>query len=163
MQSVLDIKTLVFILVWLPLLSSAANADEPLTLIGTIVKWRYPEANIGKSEMADAATIDINQNRTVPSTILKTTMTTPDSVEKVVEFYRELFARNAANDSKLGLMPASGRSVIFCDESEDRPFAFHTIVVNSENVSTTLVITRAQGETSTHITWKQYVKHDIGG
>jgi hypothetical protein len=36
---------------------SSLNAaeDEPILLLGTIVKWRYPEAKIGGAEMSDAA------------------------------------------------------------------------------------------------------------
>ncbi len=39
-----------------------ASAEEPITLIGTMVKWRYPNAEIGKSEMSDAATIAADGN-----------------------------------------------------------------------------------------------------
>lgn len=144
-------------------MSSATCADEPITLIGTIVKWRYPEAEIGNAEMSDAATIDAKGDRTVPSTLLKTTMVTGDSVDKVVAFYRDLLTRNAANDEKLGIESQVGRSVVFSDESEGRPFAFHTIVVNSANSSTTLIITRGNDEEKTHITWKQYLKHEVRG
>ncbi len=136
------------------------SADEPVTLIGTIVKWRYPDAEIGKSEMSDAATIDANGNRTVPSTLLKTSMVTGDSMDKVLAFYRDLLTRNPTNDGRLGIEPNVGRSVVFSDESEGRPFAFHTIVVNSANSSTTLIITRGKDEKLTHITWKQYLKHE---
>lgn len=139
-----------------------AFADEPVTLIGTIVKWRYPEADIGKSEMSDAATIDAQKNRTVPSSLLKTTMTTPASVEKVVAFYRDLLTRNSTNDEKLGIGPDVGRSVVFSDDSEGHSLSLHTIVVNSANSSTTLIITRAQGDEKTRITWKQYLRHEVG-
>ena len=138
-----------------------ARADEPTTLIGTIVKWRYPDAEIGKSEMADAATIAADGNRTVPSSVLKTTMVTADSVDQVLEFYRELLTRNPEHDERLGIRPRVGRSVIFSDESQTRSFAFHTIFVNSDKVSTILIITRGEGEEETHITWKQYVKHSV--
>lgn len=153
---------------WLSLIcvmvvSNATSADEPVTLIGTIVKWRYPEAEIGNAEMSDAATVAADGNRTVPSTLLKTTMVTGDSVDKVVAFYRELLTRNVANDEKLGIESKVGRSVVFSDESEGRRFAFHTIVVNSANSSTTIIITRGEGEEKTHITWKQYLKHEVGG
>ena len=140
----------------------SASAGEPVTLIGTIVKWRYPDAEIGKAEMTDAATIDADGNRTVPSTMLKTTMVTRDSIDKVLVFYRDLLTRNRTNDGKLGTGPNVGRSVVFGDESEGRPFAFHTIVVNSANSSTTLIITRGKDEEQTHITWKQYLKHEVG-
>jgi hypothetical protein len=144
-------------------LSATASAEEPVALIGTIVKWRYPDAEIGQSEMSDVATIDADGNRTAPSTLLKTTMATGDSVDKVLAFYRELLKRNPTNDGKLGIRPDIGRSVVFSDESEGRPFAFHTILVNSADSSTTLIITRGKGEQQTRITWKQYLKHEVGG
>ena len=127
------------------------------------MKWRYPDAEIGKSEMSDAATIDASGKRTAPSTVLTTTMVTRDSVDKVLAFYRDLLTRNPTNDRKLGLAPQVGRSVVFSDESDGRPFAFHTIVVNSANTSTTLIITRGDDEEHTRITWKQYLKHEVGG
>lgn len=135
---------------------------ESVTLMGTIVKWQYPDAVIGKSEMSDAATISADGQRTLPSSMLKSTMVTGDSVDKVLAFYRNLLTRNAVNDSKLGMEPKVGRSVVFSDESEGRPFAFHTIVVNSAKSSTTLIITRGKDEVQTHITWKQYLKHQEG-
>lgn len=138
-------------------------ADEPVLLIGTIVKWQYPDAEIGKAEVSDAATIDVEGKRTVPSSMMKSTMTTRDTVDKVLAFYRNLLTRNQTNDNKLGIKPQTGRSVVFSDESEGRPFAFHTIVVNSANTSTTLMITRGDNEERTHITWKQYMRHEIGG
>lgn len=137
---------------------TSASADEMVTLIGTIVKWRYPDAQIGKSQMSDGATIDAEGNRTVPSSILKTTMTTEDSVEKVVAFYRELLTRHPEHDRQLGIASETGRSVIFSDESEGRPFAFHTILVNSAQRSTTLIITRGENEETTQITWMQYLR-----
>jgi len=94
-------------------LSITASADEPVTLMGTIVKWRYPNAEIGKSQMSDAATIDADGRRAVPSTVLETTMATGDSVDKVVAFYRELLTRNQTNDDKLGIGRQVGRSVVF--------------------------------------------------
>ncbi len=139
-----------------------ASAEEPVLLIGTVLKWRYPEAEIGPSSMSDGETIAADGNRTAPSSVLTTTMTTRDSVEKVVAFYRELLTRNPVNDKKLGIAPTVGRSVLFSDESDGRPFALRTILVNSANSSTTLVISRGKDEEATHITWKQYVTHDLG-
>lgn len=157
------LSKLPFALFCAAVLSITASADEPVTLIGTIVKWRYPDAEIGKSEMSDAATIDADGKRTVPSTLLKTTMVTGDSVDKVLAFYRDLLTRNPTNDGKLGIGPQVGRSVVFSDESDGRPFAFHTIAVNVANASTILIITRGDDEELTRITWKQYLKHEVGG
>ena len=116
-------------------MSVTASADEPVLLIGTIVKWRYPDAVIGKSEMSDAATIDASGKRTVPSTVLRTTMVTRDPVGKVLGFYRDLLTRNPANDSKLGIAPQGGRSVVFSDESDGRPFGLLSNVVFEESCS----------------------------
>ena len=139
-------------------LSITVSADEPVTLIGTIVKWRYPDAEITKSEMSDGATIGADKKRTVSSSLLKTTLVTPDSVEKVLRFYRELLTRNPKNDSTLGIEPQIGQSIVFSDESDERPFAFHTIVVNTAKASTTIIVTRGINEEFTYITWKQYLK-----
>lgn len=163
MRPIRSIMTLLLIFSCAIVISHSAFAAEPVTLIGTIVKWRYPDAEIGKSEMSDGATISAEGNRTIPSSVLKTTMVTTDSVDKVLAFYRDLLTRNPANDEKLGIGPLVGRSVVFSNESDGRPFAFHTIVVNSTNTSTTLIITRGKDEEQSRITWKQYIKHDIGG
>ena len=163
MQRIYPVMLLSLVLSCATVMSVTASADEPVTLIGTIVKWRYPDAEIGKSEMSDAATIDADGKRTVPSCVLKTTMVTRDSVDKVLAFYRDLLTRNPKNDSKLGIEPKVGRSVVFSDESDGRPFAFHTIAVNSANSSTTLIITRGDDEKHTRITWKQYLKLEVGG
>ena len=155
--------TLFFTLSFATVICHTAYAEQPVTLIGTIVKWRYPDAEIGQSEMSDGATIASDGKRTIPSSVLKTTMVTTDSVEDVLEFYRDLLTRNQTNDQKLGIGPLVGRSVVFSDESNGRPFAFHTILVNSENTSTTLIVTRGVDERQTRITWKQYLKHEVGG
>ncbi|QDT74548.1 hypothetical protein [Lacipirellula limnantheis] len=139
-----------------------ASADEPVSLMDTVEKWRYPDAEIANSRMSDAATIGADGARTVPSVILSTTMSTSDSVEKVLKYYRELLTRNPENDKKLGVDPNVGRSVVFSDESDGREFAFHTIVINTANSSTSLIVTRAQNEERTRITWKQYLKSEIG-
>jgi len=140
----------------------AATDDEPVTLLGTIVKWQYPESKIDGAEMADAATVDASGKRTVPSVMLKTTMTTNDSVEEVLKFYRTLLNRDPKVDDKLGVKSDAGRSVMFSDESDGRPFAFHTIIVNTSTASTTLIVTRGADENETRITWKRYSRHEIG-
>jgi hypothetical protein len=163
MQGIFPVMLLSIGLSCATVISVTASADEPVTLIGTVAKWRYPDAEIGKSEMSDAATIDADGKRTVPSSVLKTTMMTHDSVDKVLAFYRDLLTRNPKNDSDLGIEPQVGRSVVFSDESDGCPFAFHVITVNSANSSTTLIITRGDDEEHSRITWKQYLKHEVGG
>lgn len=143
--------------------SFAVDDSEPVTLLGTIVKWQYPKSKINGATMSDAATMDASEKRTVPSTMLKTTMTTEDSVEDVLNFYQELLKRDPKTDDKLGDKAEAGRSVIFSDESDGRPFAFHTISVNTSTASTTLIITRGADETETRITWKRYLQLKTGG
>ena len=150
-------------LLGLMVLGGNVSAEEPILLIGTIVKWRYPEASLGQSQMSDAATVNSQDDRTVPSVLLKTTMTTPDSVEKVLAFYQKRLTRSSENDKTLGITPDTGRSVLFSDESEGRPFAFHTITVNDSDTSTLIIITRGTDEKLTHITWKRYVRLKVDG
>ena len=143
--------------------SFADDNDQSVTLIGTIVKWQYPESKIQGAQMGDAATMDSSNNRTTPSIMLKTTMTTKDSVDEVLGFYKTLLKRDAKVDDKLGDKAETGRSVIFSDESADRPFEFHTITVNTSSASTTIIITRGADETETRITWKRYLRIKVGG
>jgi len=51
---------------------------------------------------------------------------------------------------------AAGRSVMFHDDSQDRPMGIHIILVNSEKSSTTLVISRAKTKSEMHIAWAHY-------
>ena len=156
-------RTYLFTLILLALLcatclSVKASARDSIVLVGTAAKWRYPDAELNQTSMSDASLFDAQEKRTRSASLLKTTFTTGDSVDKVLAFYRELLTRNPTNDEKLEIGPQNGRSVVFNDESEGRPFAFHTIVVNTADTSTTLIITRHNDENLTHITWKHYVK-----
>lgn len=144
-------------------LAIAVTDDQPVTLLGTIAKWQYPDSNISGAEVSDAGTVDANGKRTVASVVFKTTMTTQDSVEDVLKFYRTLLTRDPKGDDNLGDKSEAGRSVTFSDESDGRPFAFHTILVNTSAASTTLIVTRGVDENETRITWKRYSRHQIGG
>ena len=141
----------------------AMSPDEPVMLLGTIVKWQYPDSKINGAEMSDAATVDASGKRTVPSVLLKTTMTTKDTVEDILMFYRTLLTRDLKFNDKLGAEQNTSRSVIFNDESNGCSFAFHTIIVNTSKTSTTIIVTRGTEENETRITWKQYLRLEIGG
>ncbi len=135
-----------------------AGGDEPVTLMGTISQWNYPKSKLHGAEMSDAATVDSDGKRTDQSFVCKTTMTTDDSVEKVIAFYKAKLApdKNADDQTKAELK--GGRSVLVSDDSEGRPFSLHTILVNTAKTSTTLIVSRGDGETKTHIVWKHYVR-----
>ena len=149
-------------LLLLSLFPTVAHAtDQPKTLLTRIAEWQYPGADLSKSTMGDAATVDQDGNRTVPSVHCKTVLTTDDPIDKVVKYYKDKLTKKA--DLKPGAKtdsnaPATGRSVTFHSDVSGRPVAIHIISVNSGHVSTTLVISRAQSESQTHIAWSQYEK-----
>lgn len=107
----------------------------------------------------DSSTINAEGDRTVPSSVLKSTMQTADPIENVFVFYRRLLTRTLDNDVARGLKADVGRSVSFSDESEGRPFAFHVISVNSGGASTTLIVTRGENVEQARITWRRYLRH----
>ena len=140
-------------------LGSTLESADPKgsTLIGTIVDWRYPDAEIdgkGHTKMSDAATMR-GGVRTLVSTRKETIMTTPDSFEKVVAFYSDKFGISE-DDSKRVDAPKGSQSVFAQDDSKDRPFSLRVISVNRDDTATTMVISRAKDEPLTHIAWSQY-------
>jgi hypothetical protein len=137
--------------------TSLIVAAEPQSLLQKIAEWQYPGSAIHQSEASDAATIDEKGERTVPSIVSKTVMTTDAPVEKVLEYYKaKLSPSPKAAEGKPKPSKAAGRSVVFSDDSEGRPLALHTILINTDDTSTTLIITRGKNESKTHIIWKQY-------
>jgi hypothetical protein len=133
------------------------GAAEPQSLLQRIAGWQYPGSAIQASEMSDAATIDEKGDRTVPSIVCKTVMTTEEPIEKVVEYYRTKLATSPkADGGKPKPSKAPGRSVVFSDDSEGRPLALHTVLINTSDTSTTLIISRGKDEMKTFIVWKQY-------
>ena len=139
-----------------PRTASSAPA-EPQSLLQTIAEWQFPGSALTASQASDGATIDVGGNRTMPSSVCKTVMTTDAPVEKVLEFYRaKLSPKTRADGGKAEPADATGRSVVFSDDSDGRPFALHTVIINTNDTSTTLVISRGKDEARTHIAWKQY-------
>jgi len=139
-------------------LSGRVVADESISLMKTISKWSYPECSMNGAVMSDGATMDGRGNRTVPSIVCKTMMTTEDSVQKVVSFYKGKLTPEKDAEDKEGVERKEGRSVVISDDSEGRPFVLQTILVNTSTTSTTLIISRAAGEDKTHIHWKHYMR-----
>ena len=144
------------VIAWLSSTLESAN-PKGTPLVGTIVNWRYPDAEIngdGKTKVSDAATMR-GGVRTLPSTRMETIMTTPDSFEKVVAFYTEKFGISE-DDAKKVDAPEGGQSVFAQDDSQDRPLSLQVISVNRDDTATTIVISRAKDENLTHIAWSQY-------
>jgi hypothetical protein len=137
--------------------TESESPAEGKTLIGTIVNCRYPDAEIdgdGRTSMSDGATMR-GGGRTRVSTRLQTVMTTPDSFEKVVEFYVKKFGVTEDDTQRVDA-PAGGQSVFSQDDSKDRPLSLRVISVNRDDTATTIVISRSPDEKLTHIAWSQY-------
>ncbi|KAA5541397.1 hypothetical protein FYK55_17670 [Roseiconus nitratireducens] len=147
--------TLAFVFI----MNAPLPAAEPLTLMGTLQPWLYPKATMDGAEMSDAETIDVQGNRTRPSVRCKTIMKTPDGAEKVLEFYREKLKSQPDGkpvaDDKLANW-TGGRSVTYHEGEDDRSVKVYVILVNQENATTSLVISRGEDEDQTHIQWTHY-------
>ncbi|HIE99233.1 MAG TPA: hypothetical protein EYG03_06990 [Planctomycetes bacterium] len=139
---------------------SAVQADNrPKSLLTTVAEWQYPGAKMNGASVSDGATINQQGDRTVQSVHRKTVLTTADSVDKVVDYYKSKLNQKATpkKESQTGTGP-SGRSVTFHSDSGERPVVIHVISINTDHTSTTLVISRAKAESETHIAWSQYEK-----
>ena len=141
--------------------SPMSYADESQSLMTRIAEWQYPDSKLNGATMSDAATLNGNGERTIPSIQCKTVMTTTDPITKVVEYYRAKLEPDSAPDkskpiNKLAIDTA--QSVTFHDDFENRPLAIYMILVNGDKTSTTLVISRGEAESETHIAWTQYAK-----
>ena len=158
------LTAVVLILGWCLTPISPSAAAEQLTLLGTIAEWQYPDSKLHGAEMADGETVDASGKRTTQSIVCKTVMTTDAPIEKVVKFYKmKLKPAPVADGDEPKPGADTGRSVMFSDDSDGRPFAMHTVMVNTSNTSTAIVITRGKGESKTHIAWKHYRRIKTGG
>jgi hypothetical protein len=117
------------------------------SLLKTIEGWKYPG-----SKIADGAEVSDGGFAGILSTKSETVLTTPDPVEKVVAYYSERFADAKKHEPG---------SIALQDDSKDRPVALQILVVHTTDTSTTLVISRAQGEKETHIAWSQFWHKDV--
>lgn len=145
------------------------EAEEPKTLLTMVAEWQYPGSKMKDgATMSDAATVNRAGERTVPSTFCTTVLTTKDPLDKIVEYYKaKLKQVDAADPVKRedkakaddNAASKSGRSVMFHADSQGRPVGIQIIVVNTDKTSTTLVISRAEKESETHIAWTHYIRH----
>ena len=149
-----------FTLTALALISSLAPTlafAEQLSLMQMIAQWQFPGSSMNGAEMSDGATIGADGKRTTRSIVCKTVMTTDAAIDKVLEYYKTKLTPGKVDGNDEAEMPEGvGRSVVFSDDSDGRPFALHTVFVNTADTSTTLVITRGKGESKTYIGWKHY-------
>ena len=133
----------------------AAQADKPeqgKSLLQTLAEWKYPDSTmLGGASMSDGGNPDVQ------SVKCKAILTTTDPIDKVIAFYSEKFnAKQAvAGDD---IKDSDAKSVSTQDDSHGRPVTLRVFVVNKARTSTTLVISRAEGEEETHIAWLHYIR-----
>ncbi len=134
-------------------LAADPPSEKNVTLLGMLSEWQYPGSKFNGAESSDAAVSDISSIKS------KAVLTTPDSAEKVVAFYLEKLKVDSTGKNlgeKDGERITTKRSVSIQDNSNDRPLKLTIIAINETGSSTTLVISRAEGEETTHIAWSNF-------
>jgi hypothetical protein len=135
---------------------SPPNGQKQITLMQTLEEWKYPDSKLhGGASMGDGG------NRLLPSIKCRAILTTPDPIEKVVDFYSKKLntpPETISPSTKAEDMVPDGKSVSIQDDSQGRGLALRVIVVHKADTSTTLVISRAKDEKETHIAWSHYIR-----
>jgi hypothetical protein len=124
------------------ILAPARATQESVSLLQTLELWKYPG-----STMLEGASMSDAGNPDIQDVICKAVLTTPDAFDDVVRFYE----KKAAD-------VAQPRAVIGQNDSKDRPIALRIFNVHRTATTTTLVISRGEGEKATHIAWSHYMK-----
>jgi hypothetical protein len=134
-------------------LASDPPLKKNITLMGMLSEWQYPGSKFNGAESSDAAVTGISSIKS------KAVLTTPDSAEKVVAFYRQKLKVDSAGKNygeKEGERITTKRAVSVQDNSAGRPLKLYIIAINEAGSSTTLVVSRAEGEETTHIAWSNF-------
>jgi hypothetical protein len=144
-------------------LASSPPPDTPprrITLLGTLADWSYPG-----SKMRDGASMSDGGNPLLQSVKCQAVLTTPDSFEKVVEYYANKLETRPASQTREStgdLKLAEGKSVSSQNDTRDHRVKLRILVVHKAHTSTTLVISRSEGESETHIAWSHYIRLEGG-
>jgi hypothetical protein len=137
-----------------PAQATKANPPTGMTLLGILSEWKYPGSNmLGGASMSDGG------NPLVWDVRCKAILTTADPIEKVARFYSEKLGASTApgvQNAGAEVKEADAKAVSIQDDSDGRPVTLRVIVVSKTNTTTTLVISRAENETETHIAWSHY-------
>lgn len=126
---------------------------KQITLLSMLSEWQYPDSTFGGANMSDAGVADISSIK------CKAALTTPDSAEKVLAYYQKLLNVDASGNNlgrQGGERVKTNRSVSIQDNSDGRPLKLYIIAINEKNLSINLVISRSDGEDTTHIAWSNY-------
>lgn len=134
-------------------LANDPSSENRVTLLGMLSEWQYPDSKFHGAESSDAAVSDISSIKS------KAVLTTPDAAEKVVAFYRQKLKVDTAGKNlgeKEGERLTTKRSVTIQDNSNGRTLKLFIIAINETGSSTTLVVSRSEGEETTHIAWSNF-------
>jgi len=126
---------------------------QTVTLLGMLSEWSYPDSKFNGTEMSDGGVKDIYSIK------CKAVLTTSDPAEKVFDFYLKQLKVDSSGKNlveKDGERIKTERAVTVQDDSIGRPLKLYVISVNEIDWSTTLVISRAEGEETTHIAWSNF-------
>ncbi len=152
-KQVLSMSMLVVVsLVGCVALAEDAPAKEQVTLLGMLLPWQYPDSKFHGAQMSDAGVKDISSVKS------KAILTTPDSVEKVMDFYQKKLHVNAEGknlDEQQGDRITTDQSVLIQDASGEHS-KLYVIAVNGTKTSMTIVVSRAEGDEMTRIAWSNY-------
>jgi hypothetical protein len=127
--------------------------QERVTLMTMLNQWQYPDAEFHGAQGSDAAVTGISSIK------CHAVLTTPDAVEKVVAFYQQKLNVDSSGTNlgqKDGERITTSRAISIQNDSADRPLKLTIISINEKNMSTTLVISRSEGEAATHIAWSNF-------
>ncbi len=125
-----------------------------ITLMTELSRWLYPDA-----KMVDGATMADGGHPDFQSVQCSSILATSDPIEKVVDFYKKKLEKTPENSDAKGLKSLMDRkSVASQDDSAGRPVKLRVLVVHGTNTTTTLVISRAEGESQTHIAWTHFIR-----
>lgn len=136
------------------------RAEEPVPkesvlLMSMLSEWLYPGCKFHGAESSDAAVADVSSIKN------QALLTTSDTVEQVMTFYQvklnvDATGKNLGDEG--GRRTTTKRSVLIQNVSKGRPLELYIIDINEPDASTTLTISRGDGEKTTHITWSNYRK-----
>ena len=128
-------------------------AEKSVTLLGMLSEWQYPGSKFNGAEIGDAAVTGIVSDKS------KAILTTSDAADKVLDFYLKQLNVDSMGKN-LGEKAAgritTKRAISVQDNSVGRPLKLYIICVNETDSSTTLTISRAENEETTHIAWSKY-------
>ena len=126
---------------------------RPLTLMGMLSEWIYPDAEFGGAKTSDAAVTGISSIKS------QAVLTTDDSVEKVLTFYcdklkvdRDGRPLGEKEDERI----TTDRAILVQNATGTVPSSVYLVSIHSSRSSTTLVISRDPASRRTKIAWSNY-------